>query len=156
MFTHAKAVKGWDYITGDTGEGKGKQSYRNRKIRTNRAVCYCPKEEYVRMSNCPFKNGRKNSLHHHALASGEAKKKMTWISMSDRLWNIGWEGTTGSQAEVMGLPLKDGSASSRCFRKSCWNHCDCCHESLFTEPDTLLLQHRKFFIACLLKLLWFI
>lgn len=43
LFTHTKAMKGWDYITGDTGEWKGKQSYRNWTIRTNRSAVLLPK-----------------------------------------------------------------------------------------------------------------
>lgn len=139
-------MKGSGYVTETQVNGKQSKTVETEQYAPIMLLCYCPKEAYVHISNYAFKKGCKNSLHYHALASGEAKKKNCLdLPVRQAMKCVGRHHC--SQTEVMGLPLKDGSASSHCFRKSCWNRCDPYHESLFTELGTLL-QHRKSFIVC--------
>lgn len=91
MFTYGKAMKGLGYVTETQVNGKQSKTVETEQYAPIMLLCYCPKEAYVHISNYAFKKVCKNSLHYHALASGEEKKKMAWISLSDRLWNV-WEG----------------------------------------------------------------
>lgn len=85
MFTYGKAMEGWDYITETRVNEKQSKAVEKEQYTPIILLSYCPKEEYVHISNYAFKKGCKNSLHDHALASGEAKKIIAWIPLSDRL-----------------------------------------------------------------------